>query len=163
MSKSNKKHAAIGHKPPTGLKTNEVASPTPKEATAPKERAPRISRPRFFLVYDNGNEIRFTHYPLPTRRQASGTVTIDGASVSFTVTKSQSKDKTENRAYSYLTLPNGSTGYVSQELVTGNVFTLKELPPAEPFKSELAETRDAVEAADAAATAAGEDVDVTKP
>jgi hypothetical protein len=100
------------------------------------ERAPRIVRPRFVLTDAEGTEIKFTHYALPTRRQAAGKIVIDGTETDFVVTKSTSRDKTEERAYSYFTLPNGATGYVSQELQAGAEFTTKELAPAAPFGRE---------------------------
>lgn len=133
MSKKDKtpKHAA----PSLGNELANVAenAPPTEAPKEKKERAPRIVRPRFSLIDAGGQEIKFSHYALPTRRQAAGKIMINGTETEFTVTKSQSKDKTENRAYSYFKLPNGATGYVSQELAAGSEFTVKELPPAEPF------------------------------
>lgn len=138
MSKKSKKFETendAATSAPAPISAGELAVPTANEAdTKPKkERAPRIVRPRFRLINSDGAEIHFTHYALPTRRQSAGNITIDGKETSFTVTKSQSRDKTEDRAYSYFTLPNGATGYVSMELLAGTVYTTKELPPAEPF------------------------------
>lgn len=115
------------------LSNGGQAENTPSEPK--KERAPRIVRPRFRLINaaDPETEIHFTHYALPTRRAPAGKIMIDGVETEFTVTKSQSRDKTEDRAYSYFKLPNGATGYVAQELAVGAELTSKELPPAEPF------------------------------
>jgi len=143
MSKKDKtpKHAApsLGEELAT-LPQASIDAPQEK-----KERAPRIVRPRFSLIAVDNSEIKFTHYALPTRRQAAGKIMINGTETEFTVTKSQSRDKTENRAYSYFKLPNGATGYVSQELVAGSEFTVKELPPAEPFGRQ-AKTEESVAA-----------------
>jgi hypothetical protein len=130
----NKKYATEQSTPAT--LGSELAQVTEGEAqpTEPKPpRAPRIVRPRFSLVDPTGAEIRFTHYALPTRRAVTGKVVINSVDTEFIVTKSQSRDKTEDRAYSYFTLPNGHTGYVSVELVADSTFTIKESAPAEPF------------------------------
>ena len=142
MSKVKKKHETEHTAPTLG---SELAAAAPTEGTGQanpetpkKERAPRIVRPRFRLIDAEGKEINFTHYALPTRRAPAGKISIDGTEVDFTVTKSQSKDKTEDRAYSYFALPNGATGCVAQELAVGAIFTTKELPPAEPFGRKAA-------------------------
>lgn len=126
------------HAPPqeTAKKLDPKAPSTPAakaEAAPAKERAPRIVRNRYNLVDASGKKISFSHYQLPTRRAETGKVKIDGTETAFIVTKSQSRDKKEDRAYSYFKLPNGSTGYVKGELANGAEYKVEELPPAEPF------------------------------
>jgi len=120
---------------PVSIQADELlAGDTPDEVKPKKERAPRIVRPRFRLIDDaTSTELVFSHYPVPTRRAPTGNILVDMIETPFTVTKSQSRDKTEDRAYSYFTLPNGATGYVAKELEVGTTLSLKELPPAEPF------------------------------
>lgn len=147
MSKKSKKYdtepTAEVAANPTGLGA-EIAAATegqgePSEPKPP--RAPRISHPRYTLTSVEAEgvpsvELKFTHYALPTRRAPTGKVLIDGVEVDFTVTKSTSRDKTEDRAYSYLKLPNEATGYVSVELVAGASYALSEKAPAAPFGRE---------------------------
>lgn len=153
MSKNSKKkyETAVSPEVPATeanatITAEEIATGPFEAPVEKKPRAPRIVRPRFRLVDGDGKEIHFTHYALPTRRAPAGKITIDGTETDFIVTKSQSKDKTEDRAYSYFALPNGATGYVSQELAVGAVFTTKELPPAEPFGRKPVATEEAAAA-----------------
>jgi hypothetical protein len=135
MSKKSKKFETEDVAPT--LSAEELAGSAVEASTEPKPpRAPRISRPRYTLISASGTELKFTHYALPTRRAPAGKIIIEGVESDFIVTKSQSRDKTEDRSYSYFTLPNGDTGYVSVELGANEVFSLTEKAPAEPFGRE---------------------------
>jgi hypothetical protein len=84
--------------------------------TEPKKAAVVRKNPLFFLRDTEGNEFKFTHFPLPKKAAVAGDVLVNGSPTSFQVTSNKgfTKDDTVIH-YSWLTLPSGHTGYIAHD------------------------------------------------
>lgn len=122
-----KKHAAESKTAPSlgSELANNAAKPVEGAPAAAQPKRERVTKPKITLKKGD-QEIKFTTYAMSTRRDSAFKVKIDGVEVEVKQTsgKPRKGNEGESATYSYLTLPDGRSGYVTSKIEANDELSL---------------------------------------